>query len=70
MKKPPGPCVSCPITPCLSGIRSSSARASKPPGRKLDSTASHVAKTGAAVGGRGHGEVEAGMLRHLVGELA
>src|SRR4051812_21911619 len=40
MKKPPAPCVSCPMTPCASGIRSSSARASKPPGRKLVRTTS------------------------------
>ena len=40
MKNPPGPCVSWPITPCLSGMRSSCTRASKPPGRKLESTAS------------------------------
>ena len=33
MKKPPGPCVSWPITPCAIGMRSSSTRASKPPGR-------------------------------------
>jgi hypothetical protein len=33
MKKPPGPWVSWPMTPWESGIRSSSTRASKPPGR-------------------------------------
>src|SRR5439155_18361701 len=40
MKNPPAPCVSCPIVPCSSGMRSSCTRAAKPPGRNEDSTAS------------------------------
>ena len=40
MKKPPAPCVSWPIRPWSSGMRSSSTRASNPPGRKDESTAS------------------------------
>ena len=47
MKNPPGPCVSCPMTPCLSGMRSSNTRISKPPGRKLDNTASASGKASA-----------------------
>src|SRR4029079_3865250 len=44
MKNPPAPCVSWPMTPCSSGMRSSWTRAAKPPGRNDERTASQPSR--------------------------
>ena len=69
MKKPPGPCVSWPITPCCSGIRSSCTRAAKPPGPEARQHGVAVRRAPArrSVVARDR-DVEPARLRHLLGE--